>query len=155
MQPDAHVLATILKSCAKLPDYDRAKLYWRALQKSQGSREGLITTAPACSCLLKRACADLCGCAAVVPNIVCYNCMIQSALTACQRTDAFNLLDELRSKGMKPTDITMRALILVCAASNLPHQAFSVRARFVAALACLLCTMLPLGTSVVGPLKQL
>lgn len=102
MQPDKYVFSTLLKSCAKIRDYDRAKLYWRALQLNQGYRK------------------------AVIPNVACYNAMIQCSVGAAARSDAFNLLDQMRAKGIKPNDITFLSIILCCSQSGTPHLAFSV-----------------------------
>jgi hypothetical protein len=45
LQPDAYSLSLILSTCAKVKDYERAKVYWRALQRAQGSRQGASHTA--------------------------------------------------------------------------------------------------------------
>lgn len=102
MQPDNYVLTSVLKACAKLNDYDRAKLYWRALQRKQGTRRPLL------------------------PDIASYNALIYCCVGVCARSDALNLLDQLRNAGCTPNESTFRGIILACAATNSPQIAFSV-----------------------------
>ena len=48
LQPDVYTLSILLSACSKINDYDRAKLYWRALQRPQGQRQGTPQCHHAC-----------------------------------------------------------------------------------------------------------
>ena len=115
LQPDTAVFASVLHACELLRDYDRAKLYWRALQMNQGKRRG------------------------VEPNVQCYNALIRCTIAACARTDALHLLDQMRRRGVRPNSDTYAALMLSCAASGSPHTAFTVRPTVLARVCACVC----------------
>ena len=64
--------------------------------------------------------------AAIVPNEACYNALLHCASTAAARTDAFNILDLMRTRGLTPNVASYCSVINACSASNKPHMAFSV-----------------------------
>ena len=145
LQPDVFTLSNLLSACSRINDFERAKLYWRSLLRAQGTREGALRYLVAGGARSPRSlyirnhgvCAVVFaslappplshGCAAVVPNEVCYNAYLHCASVACSLKDALDILDMMRAKGLKPNVGSYGAVINACSAAGKPHMAFTVR----------------------------